>query len=101
MPRGGIMAIKDRRAGLVSRRKPVGSSPGSLGCRLEGSPGPLARFVQFILEGVDLPLDLLKGRALWGDEQTPVLAPDVAQESYLDGCRSIRGSGLDVEGESS
>ncbi len=40
--------------------------------------GASPEFVQLILERVDLPLDLLEGRAFWGDEQAAIFATEGA-----------------------
>jgi hypothetical protein len=47
---------------------------------LERSAGSLADLVQLVLQGIDLPFDLLKGSAFWGDEQTSILVPCATQE---------------------
>lgn len=63
---------------------------------LERSAGPLTQLVQLVLERVDLSLDLLERCAFRSDEKTPILAAGVAQESDLDGRKSVWGSGLDI-----
>ena len=45
---------------------------------LKRSPGSFPDLVQFVLQGIDLPFQLLEGCALRSDEQAPVLAPGVA-----------------------
>ena len=46
--------------------------------RLGTLDGLLADLVQFVLQGIELALHFLKGCAFRSDEQTPILAPDVA-----------------------
>jgi hypothetical protein len=60
---------------------------GDLECALRS----LADLVQFILKGIDLPLDLSKGHARWRDKQASILAPRcVVEEGNLHACRAFR-----------
>jgi hypothetical protein len=62
---------------------------GDLECALRS----LADLVQFVPKGIDLPFDLLEGRALGHDKQASILAPGVAEEGNLHVCRVVRCSG--------
>jgi hypothetical protein len=61
----------------------------------------LAEFVQLVPKGIDLPLNLLERRVLWGDEQPPILAPAMAQQGCRDGRWFVWIAGLDVQLEGS
>jgi hypothetical protein len=61
---------------------------GDLECALRS----LADLVRFVLKGIDLPFNLLEGRALGRDKQASILAPGVAEEGDLHACRGIRCS---------
>ena len=58
-------------------------------CNLEGSAGSLADLVQLVLQGIDLPFHLFEGVALRRDEQAPILAPGIAQESNLEASPNV------------
>jgi hypothetical protein len=49
------------------------------------------------LQGIDLPFHFLERGALRGDEETPIVAPDVSQKGNPDGCRVVGSAGLDVQ----
>jgi hypothetical protein len=65
--------------------------------RLGTLDGLVPDLVQLVLQGIKLPFDLLKGTALWGDEQASVLAPNVSQKSNPDRCRVVGSAVLNVQ----
>jgi len=56
---------------------------------LERSTGSFPDLVQLVLQGINLPLNLFEGVALRRDEQAPILAPGIAQESNLEASPNV------------
>jgi hypothetical protein len=60
---------------------------------LVSSAGSVPDLVQLVFQSIEWSHHFLEGCGLRGDEQAPVLAPNIAQKGNPDGCRVVGGPG--------